>query len=302
MHVCLPHAAAEKLIGGLPAGVTATVWDGSEQLPADAADVEALICPMIPGATERLQMAFDAMPKVRFVQALFAGVEWIEPILPAGVMLSNTGSANAKPVAEWVVSTLLSHLRELPRFAASQRNHEWDRALTPTLAAKRVTILGNGPIAQALKAMLLPFGAEVRVFARTAREGVEAIADLGSALPDTDVLVVLVPQNDQTIGLVDAAVLAALPDGAIVMNAARGPVVSTGALLAELNAKRIHAILDVTDPEPLPSDHPLWDAPNCVITPHVAGATNRYFDNIYPLVRTQLDRLVAGEEPQFRLR
>ena len=231
------------------------------------------------------------------MQSLFAGVDWIAPTVPPGVLLANTGAANAKPVAEWVVAMLLNHLRELPRFAADQREHQWRRALTDTLAYKRVTILGHGPIGQSLQAMLLTFGAEVTVFARTAREGVRAIATLPDTLATTDILVVLTPLNDATRGLVNAEVLALLPDGAIVVNAARGPVVDTDALLAELATRRLHAILDVTDPEPLPSDHALWDAPQCAITPHVAGATVRYYDNVYPLLRTQLERFVAGQMP-----
>ena len=123
-----------------------------------------------------------------------------------------------------------------------------------------------------------------------------------SFLADTDILVCLTPLTDATRGLVGSEVLAALPDGAIVMNAARGPVVDSDALLAELTGGRLRAILDVTDPEPLPAGHPLWDAPNCTITPHVAGATYRYFDNVFPLLRTQLERLVQGVAPEHQVR
>ena len=285
-------------MGGLPDGVTASVWDGGADLPTDGADVDVLIVPLIPGDTDQLTAAVATMPKLRFVQSLFAGVDWIEPALPPHVQLANTGAANAKPVAEWVVAMLLSDLRQLPTFADHQRAGLWRRHLSDTLAYKRVTILGYGPIAQALEAMLVAFGASPTVFARTTREHVRAIADLGAALATTDILVVLTPLTDATRNLVGTDVLAALPDGAIVMNAARGPVVDTDAILRELMSGRLRAILDVTEPEPLPDGHPLWTAPNCTITPHVAGATTRYFDNVYPLVRSQLERLLAGEEPE----
>ena len=284
-------------MGGLPAGVTAEVWDGTDGVPTGRLDVEVLVVPLIAGQTARLDAVVRTLPNLRVMQSLYAGVDWITPTVPEGVLLANTGAANAKPVAEWVVATLLNHLRELPGFATDQQAQEWRTRLTDTLAYKRVTILGNGPIAQALRAMLVTFGTEVTVFARTERDGVRAIATLHDALPTTDILVSLTPLTDATRGLVGAAVLAALPDGAIVVNAARGPVVDTDALLAELTTRRLHAILDVTDPEPLPSAHPIWDAPQCTITPHVAGATVRYFDNVYPLIRTQLERLMAGEPP-----
>ncbi len=298
MHVWLPAHDSIDRMGGLPDGVTASVWDGGADLPDDGADVDALVVPLIPGDTEQLTAAVVTMPKLRFVQSLFAGVDWIEPALPAHVQLANTGAANAKPVAEWVVAMLLSHLRDLPVFAEYQRTGVWRRHLSDTLAYKRVTILGYGPIAQALEAMLATFGATTTVFARSARDHVCGIAELGGALPTTDILVVLTPLTDATRNLVGTEVLAALPDGAIVMNAARGPVVDTDALLSELTNERLRAILDVTEPEPLPDGHPLWTAPNCTITPHVAGATTRYFDNVYPLVRSQLERLLAGAEPE----
>lgn len=298
MHVWLPHPDVETRMGGLPPGVSAEVWDGSDNMPSDRGRVEVLIVPLMPGQTARLHEVVKTLPNLRFMQSLYAGVEWISPTVPPGVLLANTGEANAKPVAEWVVATLLSHLRELPRFAAQQRESVWRLALTDTLAYKRVTILGNGPIARALHAMLLSFGAEVTVFARTSRSGVRAIDELSIELPTTDILVALTPLTDATRGLVGADVLALLPTGAIVVNAARGPVVDTDALVVELQNRRLHAILDVTDPEPLPAEHPLWDAPQCTITPHFAGATTRYFDNVYPLIRTQLERLIAGEPPQ----
>jgi phosphoglycerate dehydrogenase-like enzyme len=298
MHIWLPARNSVDLMGGLPAGVTASIWDGSKEIPTDGADVEVLVTPLIPGDSAVLAEAVATTPRLRFVQSMFAGVDWIEPVLPKHVLLANTGAANAKPVAEWVVAMLLSHLRELPRFAENQRNGRWWRVLSDTLAYKRVTILGYGPIAQALEAMLATFGASTTVFARTAREHVRAIADLTPELGTTDILVVLTPLTDATRNLVNAEVLAALPDGAIVMNAARGPVVDNDALLRELMNGRLRAILDVTEPEPLPDGHPLWTAPNCTITPHVAGATTRYFDNVYPLVRSQLERLVAGLLPE----
>ena len=245
MHVWLPTPDSVDRMGGLPDGVTARVWDGSDTLPGDGADVDALIVPLIAGQTEKLRAAVSTMPRLRFAQSMYAGVEWIEPAIPANVMLANTGTANAKPVAEWVVAVLLSHLRELPRFAADQQSQRWKVKLTDTLAFKRVAILGYGPIGRALEAMLLTFGSTVTVFARSARDHVRSIDSLGDFLPQTDILVCLTPLTDQTRGLVGTTVLAALPDGAIVVNAARGPVIDSDALRTELALHRLHGRLPV---------------------------------------------------------
>jgi phosphoglycerate dehydrogenase-like enzyme len=134
------------------------------------------------------------------------------------------------------------------------------------------------------------------VVARTARDGVRTLADVPVLLPQTDVVVLAVPNTAETTGLVDAAFLAAQPDGALIVNVARGAIVDTDALLAELTAGRLRAFLDVTDPEPLPSGHPLWDAPNLLLTPHVGGGTRGWQRRAYDLVREQVARYVAGEK------
>ncbi len=124
-----------------------------------------------------------------------------------------------------------------------------------------------------------------------------AMGELPDLLPTVDAVVVIVPLTPSTAGLVDAQFLAALPDGALLVNMARGKVVDTDALLAELGSGRLRAALDVTDPEPLPADHPLWDAPNLVITPHVGGFTDATDPRFAALLRRQLTELAAGREP-----
>jgi phosphoglycerate dehydrogenase-like enzyme len=297
MEIWLPQHDAVERMGGLPPGVTASVWDGSDELPPGRDEVSFVVTPMIMGQTQKLAAALVQLSNLKCVQSMYAGVDWIAPAVPSGVLLTNTGAANARPVAEWVIAVLLDELRQLRRCHDDQLNHQWQTRLTDTLAAKRVAILGNGPISQVLQQMLGAFAATTTVFARTARDGVVAIEHLHDHLPTTDVLVVLTPLTAATTGLVNEAVLAALPDGAILVNAARGPVVNTEALLSALSSGRLRAILDVTDPEPLTAEHPLWDAPKCRITPHIAGATYRYFDNVYPFVKEQIIRIQRGETP-----
>jgi phosphoglycerate dehydrogenase-like enzyme len=131
--------------------------------------------------------------------------------------------------------------------------------------------------------------------ARRARDGVHGLDELPALLARTDALVNLLPLTTHTRGLVDAALLGRLPDGALYVNAGRGATTDTGALLAELQDGRLRAVLDVVEPEPLPADHPLWRAPGVVITPHVAGDTPAGDRAAWRLVGEQLARYAAGE-------
>jgi phosphoglycerate dehydrogenase-like enzyme len=134
----------------------------------------------------------------------------------------------------------------------------------------------------------------VRV-ARSAGDGVHAIADLPDLLPAADVVILVVPLTAQTRGLVDAAFLARMKDDALLVNLARGPVVVTDDLVEELHRGRLHAAVDVVDPEPLPAHHPMWQVPNVLISPHVGGASSAMWPRAHRLVREQLHRFAAGE-------
>ncbi len=191
------------------------------------------------------------------------------------------------------------------RSSATRPSGDWSyrrHAPTDELAGKRVLIIGAGAIGAALAARLTPFEVELTMVARTARDGVYGVADLPDLLPHADVVVLLVPLTAQTTGLVDAAFLARMPDGALLVNGARGPVVDTDALTAELASGRLGAAVDVTDPEPLPADHPLWTMPNFLLTPHVAGSVRGLLPRAYALVGAQLRRYLAGEPLENQVR
>jgi phosphoglycerate dehydrogenase-like enzyme len=164
------------------------------------------------------------------------------------------------------------------------------------MVGARVLMVGAGDIGRAIGRMLAGFDAELTWVARTAREGVHGFAELPELLPQADVVVLIVPVTPQTTGMVDAAFLSAMPDDALLVNAARGVVVDTDALLAELESGRLRAALDVTDPEPLPAGHPLWAAPNLLLTPHVAGAVPGTNARAAAAVIDQLQRVLAGQE------
>ena len=243
------------------------------------------------------------MHRLRAIQLLSAGADaWVGRI-PEGVTLCDARGVHDSSTSEWVVAAILASLRRFDHFARAQADHRWSYAeVTPTdeLAGKRVLIIGSGSIGAALAARLAPFEVSLTHVARTARGGehgvVHGVEELPRLLPEADIVVVLVPLTDRTRGLIDAGFLAAMRDGALLVNAARGPVADTAALTKELGMGRIQAAVDVTDPEPLPADHPLWSAPGLLLTPHVAGSVRGLLPRAYRLAAAQMRRLIAGEE------
>ena len=291
--VWLPDSSAEMIMGGLPDGYRADVWSGGAEPPASAADVEVVI-PPFPVQSPRLSV-LAGLPRLRLVQLLSAGAEKVIPHVPPGVTLCTARGAHDTSVAEWVLSVMLAHLHDLPRFVLSQREGRWDFTLTDELAGQTVLIVGYGSIGEAVARRLAGFDVHIQRVARRPRPGVSGIAELPALLPQADIVVLLVPVTPATQGLVDAKFLAQLPDGALLVNAARGAIVDTDALLAELTSGRLRAALDVTDPEPLPAGHPLWSAPGLLLTPHVGGASGNPMARALAIARAQLVRYAAGE-------
>jgi phosphoglycerate dehydrogenase-like enzyme len=271
------------------------VYNPAGRMPEEAGEAEIIVVP--PLHADRLVAAMRDMPKLRLVQTLSAGIDQWEGRLPSGVGLSNARGAHGGATAEWAATVLLSIYRRIPRWVTDQAAHVWRPRTTETMRGQRVLILGSGDLGTNLRLMLEPFGASVTMVARTPRAGVRGIGEVPGLLGEHDAVVVMVPYNDQTHHLVDADFLARMPDGAVLVNAARGPVVDTGALLAELRAERLRAALDVTDPEPLPADHPLWDAPGLLITPHVGGNTAGFAQRAWAVAASQIAAYAAGKEP-----
>ncbi|PYC74470.1 dihydrofolate reductase [Streptomyces tateyamensis] len=261
------------------------------------ARVELLVTPYL--RTGTVLPLLSAMPRLRVVQTQTAGVDDILPHLPAGVTLCNARGVHDASTAELAVALTLAALRDIPGFVRGQDVEQWRAGFYPALADRRVLIVGYGSVGAAIEDRLLPFEVAVERVARTARTEaagpVHALADLPALLPGADVVILAVPLTAETAGLVDAEFLAAMPDGALLVNVARGPVVRTEALLAELTAGRLRAALDVTDPEPLPAGHPLWHAPGVLISPHVGGSSSAFQPRADRLVAAQLTRFAAGE-------
>ena len=241
-------------------------------LPDDVEFVEAGAEFAVPTSSEMAE-GLAEHPGLEVVQVLSAGIDWVEPHVPEQATLCNAGDTRSPGVAQWVVAAILQDLIGFQRAEAARLDGRWERWQPRELAGRRVVIVGYGSIGRALERRLAPFGVRIGRVARRAREGVEPVERLGDAVAGADVVVVLAPLSDSTRGLVGADVIARMRDGALLVNAGRGPVVDTEALVDALKAGRIRAALDVTDPEPLPDDHELWGLDGVFITPHNSGDT-----------------------------
>jgi phosphoglycerate dehydrogenase-like enzyme len=278
---------------GLPGATVQVAVPGDGPLPGGAGETEFYVPPFFPAMPAIT--AIGRMPRLRVVQTLTAGVERLLPHVPPGVTLCNARGVHDASTAEWVAAVILAAVRDLPYFGAEQAAHRWSYRFTGCLAGKTVLIVGYGSIGRALERRLAPFEVRMARVARSGRDGVARAGQLPALLPAADVVVILAPVTPDTIGMVDAAFLARMKDGALLVNAARGSLVVTAALTAEVSSGRLSAALDVTDPEPIPPGHPLWDLPNVLITPHVAASTPVSASRAVEFVRAQAQRFLRGE-------
>lgn len=283
-----------ELLGDPPDGLHYEVVDPTDHVPDSVDDVAFYVTPydMGPAVSEVL----PRMTSLEVVQTLSAGVDNIRDRVPTGVTLCNGRGIHDTSTAELTLTLILASLRGIPEFVRAQGSRTWSPQWRPALADKRVLLVGYGAVGQAIEARLLPFEATVTRVARSARDGVHAIGELPDLLPHADVVVLILPLTRETRSLVDGAFLGRLKDDALLVNVARGPVVVTDDLVAELATGRIRAAVDVADPEPLPPESPLWTAPNLLISPHVGGASSAMWPRAHRLVRDQLHRFAAGDD------
>lgn len=284
-----------ELLDPPPSGLRyeVVVPSDADDVPASIDEVEVYVPPY--RFSELDSALIPRMSSLRLVQTMTAGVEHVRPHVPEGVLLCNGRGIHDTSTAELAMTLMLASLRGVPGFVRAQLAGVWAHGTRLSLADSTVLIVGYGAIGEALERRLAGFEVDVVRVARTARDGVHAYDELPALLPEADVVVLVVPLTDLTRGLVDAAFLARMRDGALLVNVARGAVVDTDALVAELRAGRLCAALDVTDPEPLPHGHPLWGCPNLLVTPHVGGASTAMEPRAHRLVRDQLARFAAGE-------
>ncbi len=294
--VTLPFAELVDRFGPVPDGIELDVWDVEASYPR-ADEVAITFLPFYFQGRHRWQYVHD-LPNLELLQLPSAGYEHAVPHVPGHALLANGRGIHDDETAELAVGLALTALREIGQFQFDRSNGVWDARQTRSLADRRVTVVGYGAIGSAIATRFEAFKTDVTVVARTAREQdgrqVHAFGELPEIARTTDVLVLIAPLTDETERLVDADLLAALPDGALVVNVARGKVVDTDALVAELTSGRLSAGLDVTDPEPLPEGHALWTTANTVLTPHVGGNTDLSVPRSIELMRRQVAALAEG--------
>ncbi len=275
--------------------ITIDVYNSSTEVSSTTlATTEFYVLPTTSTAECRLMAS---MPQLKVVQTLNSGYDDILPHLPAGVGLANGRGLRDTSASEHALALILAAQRDIPRWVRQQDKAIWARQFPKSLAGRRVLIVGYGSIGAALERRVVACEAEVvRVGRRPSPGlGIHGIAELHALLPDADIVVLSVPLNDDTKGLIGATELGLMRDATLLVNISRGPVVDTTALLAE--GGRISAALDVTDPEPLPDGHPLWSLPGVLISPHVGGGgTPTYPQMVREFVREQLRRFVHAEE------
>lgn len=297
--ISLPNQEWIDLVGPVE-GIEMVVWDMAGEPPPGSA-IELVVPPYMvfnPDLLDRL----SAAPGLRVVQVLSAGYDTVVPHVPPGVQLANASGVHDASTAELAVTLTLASLRGIPDFVEAQGRSQWLPPLERTsLADRRVLILGYGGIGSAIARRLSGFEVTLTAVASRARAGdelvprVHGVDELPSLLPEHDVVIVIVPLSPATTGLVDRDFLASMPDGALLVNVARGKVVDTQALLEATSTGRIRAAMDVTDPEPLPADHPLWQVPGVLISPHVGGVTTAFKPRAVALLRDQISAFATGK-------
>ena len=269
----------------------------------------------------RAARTWPRLRSVRLVLSLMAGTEWIPSLVGPHVTICKAHGAHNTSTAEWTLAAILAMLKNFPLFLEFQREGEWKRrfeipehyaaitgdkrplyppVMLEELTGKTVLIVGYGSIGKDIEALLAPFKTTVLRIARSARENpeVHAVSEIDGLIPRADVIVLILPSTEETHWLIDRPQFALMRQGALLINAARGPIVNTDALVEALNAGKIRAALDVTDPEPLPEGHPLWKCPNLLITPHVGGSSPQFGPNSMRVAAEELSRYMRGEPLQ----
>lgn len=279
-------------------GIEPILWHINDD-PEDAPTADILVTER--PSDPRMRSRVSRIQGLKHVHLLSIGYEGVLEHLPEQVTLTNSKGAVEDATAEHCLALILASLRQLPLAGQQQRNRSWVRTWTSSLHGSRVLVLGAGGVGSAIINRILPFNpASLVAYARTARTSnngteVRSLDQLAADLPEADVVAIALPHSEETEKLVNQSFLSQIKDGALLVNVGRGPIVDTEALMSELTSGRLHAALDVTDPEPLPKEHPLWDAPNCIITPHMAGDTGQFMSLVSQMAVDQVVGIATGQ-------
>lgn len=255
--------------------------------------------------SDALADAWDATDALRWVHVAAAGVDKVlfDGLRDSDVLLTNARGVFDGPIAEYVLACVFAHDKLLHQTEALQRSGDWRHRETIRVAGRRALVVGTGGIGRAIARLLRAAGLEVRGAGRRPRAEdpdfgqVVDSSELADHLGEVDHLVMVAPLTDATCGMLGARELAALPDGAHVINVGRGPLVDQAALTAEIAAGRLQAHLDVLVEEPLPEGDPLWELPGAHISPHMSGDVLGWRDTLAEQFLGNLERFCSGAEP-----
>jgi phosphoglycerate dehydrogenase-like enzyme len=293
LQVSLPGTRLAAALGDVPERVRLLRWDMDG--PAPAPRIDLVVVPYLPGYAHLRWL--DGVT-TSLVQSQYLGYDGVAEVLPPGHRYANARGVHETSTAELALALLLAAQRGIPDFVRAAGVRVLEPSWYPSLADRRVLVLGQGGVGRAIAQRLAPFEVDLVRVARTARDGVHGVAELPGLLPSCEAVVIAVPLGGETERLVGADFLAALPDGAVVVNVARGRVADTAAILREARTGRLRFALDVTDPEPLPVDHELLRLPNVLISPHNGGMSSAMLPRVARVVRRQLDLLLSGADPE----
>lgn len=308
---------------GYPASISADLFrvfpEGIELIPvSDKMDRDVDIDVWIPDPyAARAMRTWPHLRGVKLVLSMLAGTEWIPATVGPHVTICNAHGAHNISTAEWTLTAILAMLKYFPLYLDIQKSGIWKRrfeasahyaqitgdtrtfhpdVMLEELTEKTVLLVGYGAIGKEIERMLRPFNVKMLRVARSARSTpeVHAVGELEQLLPQAEVVVLILPSTAETKGLIGRNQLGLMRQGTLLVNAARGPIVDTDALVEALNSGRIRAALDVTDPEPLPVGHPLWSCPNLLITPHIGGSSPQFAPRALRVAADELRRYMKG--------
>ncbi len=277
----------------IPAGMTHLETDRFIPSASQLDEIE-FYAPSYMGGIKTIEI-IPKMKKLKVVHYNQAGYEDILPHIPKGVTLCNGAGLHDVSTSELAIGLAIASRRGFAEFMDNQKQGIWKRTRKPALADSHVGIVGFGHIGKRIATLLEMFETKVTAFTRSGSDGSVKISEFDEYLPKLDVIILILPLTAESKNFMSAARIKKMKDGATLINVARGAIVDTAALVAELHTGRITAGLDVTDPEPLPAGHPLWSAPNLIISPHVGGDSEAFDPRARKMVQEQLARLAENK-------
>jgi len=296
LRVSVPDVRLRNALGDVDDGVEFLEWGMSG--PSPVKDIDVVVPPYLSTTTSLVELANVT---TRLVQSQSVGYDGVAEVLPPGHVYANATSVHETSTAELTLALILASQRGIPDFVRDASEGRWRPTWHQSLADRHVLLVGYGGVGKAIEARLLPFEVSLTRVARSGRTDehgeIHGVESLSALLPLADVVVAAVPLTQDTTNLVDDAFLRRMRDGTLLVNIARGKVADTTALLEHARAGRLRLALDVTDPEPLPKDHPLFSLTNVLISPHVGGMSTSMLPRMARLLNQQIDRMLRGEEP-----